>query len=68
MNKISQHFHTDWDKLTGFDWTGIVMVLVISALMLTAYLWVWLPSNKNKFEQYRDFVLKDGMKEKKKHG
>jgi cbb3-type cytochrome oxidase subunit 3 len=64
VNKIIQHFHTDWDKLTGFDWTGIVMTIVISILMLVVYLWVWLPANKNKFERHRDFVLKDSLKEK----
>lgn len=68
MNKIIQYFHTDWELLTGFDWAGLIMVLVISALMLTVYLWVWLPSNKNKFEKYRDFALKDNLEEKKNHG
>jgi cytochrome c oxidase cbb3-type subunit 4 len=68
VNKISQHFHTDWDQLTAYDWTGLIMTIVISALMLVLYLWVWLPVNKSKFEQNRDFVLKDNSKENKNHG
>jgi cytochrome c oxidase cbb3-type subunit 4 len=68
VNKILNYFHTDWEKLTGFDWVGLIMVIIISMLMFAVYLWVWLPSNKSKFEKYRDFALKDNLEEKKNHG
>jgi cytochrome c oxidase cbb3-type subunit 4 len=63
VNSLKSFFQTDWERLSGFDWIGLVMVVVISALMLVAYLWVWLPSNKQKFEKHRDFVLHDNSKE-----
>jgi len=60
---VNNFFKTDWERLTGFDWAGLVMVIVISILMLAVYLWVWIPSNKSKFEKNRDFVLRDNSKE-----
>ncbi len=56
---IRDFFHTDWHAMTSSDWAGLVIVLILTVLMAGLYVWVLRPSNKEKFEQYRDFVNKD---------
>ncbi|PJC69988.1 MAG: CcoQ/FixQ family Cbb3-type cytochrome c oxidase assembly chaperone, partial [Zetaproteobacteria bacterium CG_4_8_14_3_um_filter_59_5] len=42
--------------MTRADWTGLVIVLILTVLMAGLYIWVFKPGNRDKFEQYRDFV------------
>ncbi len=56
---IRDFFHTDWESMTHVDWTGLIIVLVLTVLMIGLYVWVFRPSNRDKFEQYRDFVNQD---------
>lgn len=56
MSSLNEFFNTDWAAMTRADWTGLVIVLVLSALMIGLYVWVFKPGNRDKFEQYRDFV------------
>jgi len=62
---LRDFFHTDWQAMTHVDWTGLVIVLVLAALMIGIYIWTFRPSNKEKFEQYRDFVNEDFTNEEK---
>ncbi|PIW48272.1 MAG: CcoQ/FixQ family Cbb3-type cytochrome c oxidase assembly chaperone [Zetaproteobacteria bacterium CG12_big_fil_rev_8_21_14_0_65_54_13] len=59
MNSLSEYLHTDWEAMTRADWTGLIIVLVLTALMVVLYTWIFRPSNREKFEQYRDFVNDD---------
>ncbi|MDQ6986861.1 MAG: CcoQ/FixQ family Cbb3-type cytochrome c oxidase assembly chaperone [Mariprofundaceae bacterium] len=63
---LRDFFHTDWQAMTHVDWTGLLIVLVLAALMIGLYIWIFRPSNKDKFEQYRDFVNED-INEDKEH-
>ena len=56
MNSLSEFFSTDWDAMTHADWSGLIIVLVLTVLMVGLYIWVFRPSNRDQFEQYRDFV------------
>jgi cytochrome c oxidase cbb3-type subunit IV len=56
---LKSYFQTDWELMTNADWAGLVIVLVLTAVMVGLYIWVFKPGNKDKFEQYRDFVNKD---------
>jgi cytochrome c oxidase cbb3-type subunit 4 len=56
---IKDYFQTDWAALTRADWAGLVIVVLLAMVMIGLYVWVFKPDNKNKFEQYRDFVNKD---------
>jgi cytochrome c oxidase cbb3-type subunit 4 len=56
---IKDYFQTDWAALTRADWAGLVIVVLLTMVMIGLYVWVFKPDNKNKFEQYRDFVNKD---------
>jgi cytochrome c oxidase cbb3-type subunit 4 len=56
---IKDYFQTDWAALTRADWAGLVIVTLLTLVMIGLYVWVFKPGNKNKFEQYRDFVNRD---------
>ncbi|MDX8413931.1 MAG: CcoQ/FixQ family Cbb3-type cytochrome c oxidase assembly chaperone [Mariprofundales bacterium] len=56
MNSIQAFFASDWEAMTRADWTGLVIVLALTVLMVGLYTWVFRPANRDHFEQYRDFV------------
>jgi len=56
VNSIYEFFSTDWEAMTRADWTGLIIVLALTALMIGLYVWVFKPKNRDHFEQYRDFV------------
>ena len=56
---IKGYVQTDWSALTRDDWAGLVIVTLLTLVMIGLYVWVFKPGNRNKFEQYRDFVNKD---------
>ena len=68
MNNILEFFHTDWEAMTASDWTGLVVVIILFALMAGLYFWIFKPSNKAEFEQYRDFVNDDDESREVGHG
>lgn len=53
---LREFFHTEWSAMTRVDWTGLVIVLVLTALMIGLYVWVFSPKNRDRLEQHRDFV------------
>jgi cytochrome c oxidase cbb3-type subunit 4 len=59
VNSLRDFFSTDWEAMTRADWTGLIIVLVLTALMIGLYVWIFRPANRDKFEQYRDFVNDD---------
>lgn len=59
MNSLREYFSTDWVAMTHADWSGLIIVLVLTALMLGLYIWVFNPKNRDKFEKHRDFVNED---------
>ncbi|HXH71426.1 MAG TPA: CcoQ/FixQ family Cbb3-type cytochrome c oxidase assembly chaperone [Mariprofundaceae bacterium] len=69
MSKLEEYFLTDWEAMTRTDWAGLIIVLLLAALMIGLYAWVFRPKNRDRFEQYRDFVNKDDdMEREVKHG
>jgi len=56
---LREYFHTDWAAMTHADWFGLVVVIALTMLMVGLYFWVLSPSNKERFEQYRNFVNQD---------
>jgi len=59
VNSIYEFFASDWEAMTRSDWIGLVIVLVLTALMIGLYVWIFKPANRDHFEQYRDFVNND---------
>ncbi|NQY51530.1 MAG: cbb3-type cytochrome c oxidase subunit 3 [Piscirickettsiaceae bacterium] len=48
--------------MTGTDWLGMVMTVVIFMLMVVLYSWVLHPKNKESFESHRNMPLNDDKK------
>jgi len=63
VNDLLDFFITDWAAMTSADWFGLIVVLALSTLMIALYIWVFRPSNRQKFEQYRDFVNNEHIEE-----
>ena len=53
---MNDYLHTDWSAMTRADWAGLIIVLSLTALMAGLYVWVFKPRNRDRFEQYRNFV------------
>jgi len=56
VSSLREYFSTDWNAMTHADWSGLIIVLVLTVLMAGLYFWVFNPKNRDKFEQHRDFV------------
>ena len=59
MSSLREYFSTDWAAMTHADWSGLIIVLVLTALMIGLYIWIFNPKNRDKFEQHCDFVNED---------
>ena len=59
MDRLREHFHTEWTALTVADWIGLIMTLVVFVVMVALYIFVFLPSNKDKLEAQRFIPLEE---------
>jgi len=59
VNSLREFFATDWEAMTHADWSGLIIVVVLTVLMIGLYSWIFKPSNRDHFEQHRDFVNED---------
>ena len=57
MTKLQEYFHTDWSAMTGTDWFGLLLTVVVFLVMLVAYVWVLNPKNKEEIESHRTMLL-----------
>lgn len=57
MTNLEQYFHTDWAAMTGSDWTGLIVTIIIFFLMIAVYFHVFRPSNREKIEARRHIPL-----------
>ena len=59
MTKLQEYFHTDWSAMTGTDWVGLVLTVVVFVLMVVLYFWVLNPKNKEEIESHRTMLMDD---------
>ncbi len=59
MSAEKGYFHTEWASLTTNDWVGLIVTVVVAALLVVAYLYVFHPKNKERLESQRFLV--DGV-------
>ncbi len=62
MNKILGYFNTDWSAMTGTDWAGLVVTVIITILMAILYIYVLNPKNRDKLEAHR-FIVMDNYRD-----
>lgn len=59
MNRLTEHFSTDWSGLTASDWVGLIMTVVTFISMLAVYFYALKPGNRERLEAHRNIVLND---------
>ena len=59
MNKDSGFFHTNWAAMTTNDWAGMIVTVVVTIVLIVAYILVFHPGNKERLESQRYLV--DGV-------
>lgn len=59
MNRLMEHFSTDWPALTSSDWVGLLMTVFTFITMLAVYFYALNPANKERLEAHRNIVLND---------
>lgn len=59
MNSLKEYFSTDWAAMTGHDWVGTILTVVVFVLMVIAYVYAYRPKNKEMLEA-RKYQLDDG--------
>jgi len=59
VTKLQEYFHTDWSAMTGTDWFGLVITVVIFVLMIGVFYWVYNPKNKESLESHRTMPIND---------
>jgi len=59
VTKLKEYFHTDWSALTGADWFGLLLTVIVFILMVIVYVWVLNPKNKESIESHRTMLLDD---------
>ena len=59
MDSVKEYFQTDWAAMTLQDWIGLGITIVVFFVMIALYVYVFLPSNKEKLESHRQIPLDD---------
>jgi cytochrome c oxidase cbb3-type subunit 4 len=67
VTKIQEYFHTDWNAMTGTDWFGLVLTVVVFILMVIVYFWVLNPKNKEDLESHRTMLLDENETKSEKN-
>ena len=57
MTKLQEYFHTDWSAMTGTDWFGLVLTVVVFIIIAIVYFWALNPKNKESIESHRTMLL-----------
>ena len=57
MTKLQAYFYTDWSAMTGQDWFGMMLTVVVFITMVITYFWVLNPKNKETLESHRTMIL-----------
>lgn len=56
MTSLKEYFHTDWAAMTTQDWIGLVLTVAIFLFMVWAYVHVFHPKNKAKFDARQNLM------------
>jgi cytochrome c oxidase cbb3-type subunit 4 len=67
VTKLEEYFHTDWSAMTGTDWFGLVLTVIIFILMVIVYFWVLNPKNKQEMESHRTMLLDENETKSEKN-
>lgn len=52
--------------MTGNDWFGLILTVVVFLLMVAVYFWALNPKNKEEIESHRTMLLDENEKKSEK--
>lgn len=59
MSNIQQYLSTDWAAMTGQDWAGLIVTILIFLGLAVAFWWALRPSKRKELEEQKYKVLED---------
>lgn len=59
MTKLMEYFQTDWSAMTSNDWLGVFFTVLAVIAMISVYVLVFNPKNKDAFNSQGDMALRD---------
>lgn len=59
MSKIQEYFSTDWSAMTGHDWVGLVITVLVFVGMVYTFYRTLKPSRKDELEKVKHQMLDD---------
>lgn len=62
MSRLERYFYTDWEAMTGADWAGLIITVLVFVLMIGLYFYVLRPKNRERLERQR-YIPFDGDEE-----
>jgi len=69
VTKLQEYFQTDWAAMTGADWFGLILTVIVFVLMVIVYFWALNPKNKDEIESHRTMLMdNEEINAEKKNG
>jgi hypothetical protein len=59
VSKLQEYFSTDWSAMTGHDWVGLVITLLVFFGMAYTFYRALKPSRKEELEKVKHQMLED---------
>ncbi len=59
MTKLMDYLHTDWAAMSRNDWLGVIFTVLAFVAMVTVYVLVFNPKNKDALNSQGDMALRD---------
>lgn len=59
MSNLEQYFSTDWSSMTGQDWAGLIITVLVFLGMLITFWLTLRPSKRKELEEEKYKILKD---------
>lgn len=59
MSNLEQYLSTDWSAMTGQDWAGLIITVLVFFGMLITFWLTLRPSKRKELEEEKYKILKD---------
>ena len=59
MSKFEQYFSTDWSSMTGQDWAGLIITILVFLGMFITFALALRPSKRKEMEAEKYKILND---------
>ena len=57
MSNLERYFSTDWASMTGQDWAGLIVTVVVFLGVVITFSWALRPSKRKEMEEQKYKIL-----------